>query len=99
MDKKQQLQAALSWWATENTPEREIAAFKDGFYAATKKNPPETAPKDRRILVEAESGEFYCVHLVQNPYTGNEAWLICYIDDENQALLEKITCWYELPGN
>ena len=63
------------------------------------KQPAETAPKDRRILVEAESGEFYCVHWVQNPYTGHEAWLICDIDDENQALLEKIDCWYELPGN
>ncbi len=63
------------------------------------RNPPETAPKDRRILVESESGEFYCVHWVQNPYTGHEAWLICDIDDENRALLEKIDCWYELPGN
>ena len=63
-----------------------------------KKQPAETAPKDRRILVESD-GDFFCANWVQNPYTGNEAWLICYIDDENQALLEKIDCWYELPGN
>ena len=63
------------------------------------RNPPETAPKDMRVLAKSESGEFYCVHWVQNPYTGHEAWLICDIDDENQALLEKIVCWYELPGN
>ena len=62
------------------------------------KQPAETAPKDRRILVESD-GDFFCANWVQNPYTGNEAWLICYIDDENQALLEKIDCWYELPGN
>lgn len=35
----------------------------------------------------------------KQPGTDDEAWLVCDIDDESQALLKKITCWYELPGN
>ena len=95
---KNELQAALSLWATENTPEREIAAFKDGFYAATKKNPPETAPKDRRILVESD-GDFFCVNWVKNQYTGDEAWAVAQLKNGDRILIRKIDCWYELPEN
>jgi len=61
------------------------------------KNNPESAPKNRRILAKSESGEFFCVHWVKNPYTDHVAWAICDLPDGNQALLEKITCWNELP--
>lgn len=91
------LDDALDCWMSDLSTEREKLSFIDGFAASTKKNPPETAPKDRRILVQAESGEFYCAHWVKHPGTDDEAWLVCDIDDENQALLKKITCWYELP--
>ncbi|MDV6347495.1 hypothetical protein R2083_08200 [Nitrosomonas sp. Is35] len=91
------LDDALAGWMSDLSTKREKLAFIDGFAAATKKNPPETAPKDRRILAQAESGEFYCVHWVKHPVTGDEAWLLCDIDDENQALLKSITCRYELP--
>ena len=63
------------------------------------KHPPETAPRDRRILVRSNSGEFYCAHWVKNPCTDHEAWAVCDLPDDSNALLEEITCWYELPGN
>ena len=63
------------------------------------RNPPETAPKDRRILVEAESGEFYCVNWVKNQYTGDEAWAVAQLKNGDRILIRKIDCWYELPEN
>ena len=62
------------------------------------RNPPETAPKDRRILVESD-GDFFCANWVKNPYTGDEAWAIAQLKNGDRILIRKIDCWYELPGN
>lgn len=62
------------------------------------RNPPETAPKDRRILVESD-GDFFCANLVKNPYTDDEAWAVAQLKNGDRILIRKIDCWYELPGN
>ena len=62
------------------------------------RNPPETAPKDRRILVESD-GDFFCVNWVKNPYTDDEAWAVAQLKNGDRILIRKIDCWYELPGN
>lgn len=62
------------------------------------RNPPETAPKDRRILVESD-GDFFCANWVKNPYTGDEAWAVAQLKNGDRILIRKIDCWYELPGN
>ena len=63
-----------------------------------KKQPAETAPKDRRILVESD-GDFFCVNWVKNQYTGDEAWAVAQLKNGDRILIRKIDCWYELPGN
>ena len=62
------------------------------------RNPPETAPKDRRILVESD-GDFFCANWVKNPYTDDEAWAVAQLKNGDRILIRKIDCWYELPGN
>ena len=62
------------------------------------KNPPETAPKDRRILVLSD-GDFFCVNWVKNQYTDDEAWAVAQLKNGDRILIRKIDCWYELPGN
>jgi len=62
------------------------------------RNPPETAPKDRRILVESD-GDFFCANWVKNPYTGDEAWAVAQLKNGDRILIRKIDCWYELPEN
>ena len=62
------------------------------------RNPPETAPKDRRILVESD-GDFFCANWVKNPYTDDEAWAVAQLKNGDRILIRKIDCWYELPEN
>ena len=62
------------------------------------RNPPETAPKDRRILVESD-GDFFCANWVKNPYTDDEAWAVAQLKNGDRIMIRKIDCWYELPGN
>lgn len=63
-----------------------------------RKQPAETAPKDRRILVESD-GDFFCVTWVKNPETCDEAWAVAQLKNGDRILIRKIDCWYELPGN
>ena len=53
------------------------------------------APHDRRLLVKSESGEIYVAHWVQNPFTGDEAWLVSEAPDGTQHLIKAVE-WREI---
>ena len=55
----------------------------------------DTAPKDRRLLLKAESGEIYAGHWVACPMTGDEAFLISEGPDGTQHLVRPIE-WREI---
>lgn len=57
--------------------------------------PIDTAPKDRRLLVWTGQNS-HCAQWVQNPYTGDEAWMIA-ITADNQQVIVKATHWQPLP--
>lgn len=71
----------------------EIAA---ALRAAPEWEPIDTAPKDDRVLVRCESGSVYAAHWVQNPMTGDEAWLVCALEDGTQMLVHPVE-WLPLP--
>lgn len=62
----------------------------------------ETAPKDRRIIIATDT-EMYMAHWVQNPFTGDEAWLMAVFDadaeNDNQVLIKHglAKAWTEAP--
>jgi hypothetical protein len=58
--------------------------------------PIDTAPKDDRVLVRCESGSVYAAHWVQNQMTGEEAWLVCALEDGTQMLVYPVE-WMPLP--
>lgn len=64
--------------------------------AAPEWQPIDTAPKDDRVLVRCESGSVYAAHWVQNPMTGDEAWLVCALEDGTQMLVHPVE-WMPLP--
>lgn len=57
----------------------------------------ETAPHYQRVLVWSGQ-EMYCAHWAQNPFTGDEAWIVAEWgeNDRDQALV-KPTHWMPLP--
>lgn len=57
--------------------------------------PIETAPKDARILVWSGQ-ELYAAHWAQNPFTGDEAWIVAEWGDERDQALVKPTHWMPL---
>lgn len=56
-----------------------------------------SAPRRDRVLVRCDSGSVYAAHWVQNPMTGDEAWLVCALDDGTQMLVHPVE-WMPLPG-
>jgi len=62
----------------------------------------ETAPKDRRIIIATDT-DMYIAHWGQNPFTGDEAWLIVAFDadaeNDNQVLIKNglAKAWTEAP--
>jgi len=69
----------------------ENAAFK----AALEWHSIDYAPKDRRILVKAPSGEIYVAHWVSNALTGDEAWLVSESIDGVQHIIYAVE-WREI---
>lgn len=57
--------------------------------------PIEAAPKDKRILVWTGQ-ERYAAHWAQNPFTGDEAWIVAEWGDDRDQALVKPTHWAEL---
>lgn len=54
------------------------------------------APRGQRILVLSSSGERYAAHWVQNPFTGDEGWLISQVG-EDQHIVKPVR-WRPLPA-
>ena len=75
---------------------RAIRAITAALRAAPEWQPIDTAPKDSRVLVRCESGSVYAAHWVQNPMTGDEAWLVCALEDGTQMLVHPVE-WMPLP--
>jgi len=57
--------------------------------------PIDTAPRNKRVIVWG-GAEVYCAHWVQNPVTGDEAWIVAEFGDGEQALV-RATHWCPLP--
>ncbi|MCG8275367.1 hypothetical protein [Stenotrophomonas sp. NLF4-10] len=55
------------------------------------------APHAERVLVRCESGSVYAAHWVQNPVTGDEAWLVCETEDGAQMLVHPSE-WMPIPA-
>ena len=55
-----------------------------------------TAPKDRRILVKTDLGNWYAVNHATN-MEGDEGWLICHVPDGNDPMVHSPVGWVELP--
>ncbi|MEN5207987.1 Lar family restriction alleviation protein [Stenotrophomonas terrae] len=75
---------------------RELWNRRAALRAAPEWQPIDTAPKDDRVLVRCESGSVYAAHWVQNPMTGDEAWLVCALEDGTQMLVHPVE-WMPLP--
>lgn len=56
-----------------------------------------TAPHNGRVLVRCDTGGIYAAHWVQNPVTGDEAWLVCALEDGTQMLVHPVE-WMPLPN-
>lgn len=65
--------------------------------AAPEWRPIETAPKNERVRVRCDTGGTYEAHWVQNPVTGDEAWLVCAMEDGTQMLVHPVE-WMPLPA-
>lgn len=74
-----------------------INAITAALRAAPEWLPIDTAPKDDRVLVRCESSSVYAAHWVQNPVTGDEAWLVCALEDGAQMLVHPAE-WMPLPA-
>jgi hypothetical protein len=58
--------------------------------------PIETAPKDKRCIVWSGQ-EMYCARWSQNPFTGDEAWVVAEWGSEGDQAIVKPTHWLPLP--
>lgn len=72
-----------------STEQTTSAAPPDGWL------PIESAPRDARVLVWT-GHERYAAHWVQNPVTGDEAWLVAAWGDEGDQALVKPILWHPL---
>lgn len=74
----------------------ELWSITAALHAAPEWHPIDTAPKDERILVRSASGMVYAANWVKNPWTSEEGWLVCAMEDGAQALAPA-TEWMPLP--
>lgn len=74
----------------------QLSAITAALRAAPEWQPINAAPKDDRVLVRCESRSVYAAHWVQNPVTGDEAWLVCALEDGTQMLVHPVE-WMPLP--
>lgn len=58
--------------------------------------PIKTAPHDKRILIWSGQ-EIYCANWVQNPITGDEAWIVADLGVDGDRAIVKATHWRVLP--
>lgn len=77
--------------------QRAIRAITAALRAAPEWLAIDYAPHAERVLVRCESGSVYAAHWVQNPVTGDEAWLVCETEDGAQMLVHPSE-WMPIPA-